>query len=250
MNTTDGTLLNGRVSYRQPVEGYRTGIEPVLLAAAVPARAGDTVLEAGLGAGAGLLCLAARVPGVRGTGVEIDPGMAALARLNLDGNGLQDWPVLTSDVLSSGKPALWTPGTFCHAMANPPWHDPAATPSPDSGRALAKQEQPGGLHAWAAALTAAVRPGGSVTLILPGLRAAAGLHVLQAVGCGGLTLFPLWPKAGRDARIVLIQGHRGSIGPGRIAAGLVLHEDGGRYTLLAETILRDGSALVLQRLPA
>ena len=60
MDTTEGTLLGGRVRYAQPARGYRTGIEPVLLAAAVPAVPGQAVLEAGTGAGAALLCLAAR----------------------------------------------------------------------------------------------------------------------------------------------------------------------------------------------
>ena len=39
---TDGTLLGGKVIYRQKSSGYRTGIEPVLLAAFVPARAWRT----------------------------------------------------------------------------------------------------------------------------------------------------------------------------------------------------------------
>ena len=86
MRTTAGGLLDGRVRYDQPVDGYRTGLEPVLLAAAVPARTGQRVLEAGTGAGAGLLCLAARVPGVMGVGIEADADMAALARCNLAAN--------------------------------------------------------------------------------------------------------------------------------------------------------------------
>ncbi|HLB98700.1 MAG TPA: SAM-dependent methyltransferase, partial [Acetobacteraceae bacterium] len=61
MKLTEGHLLGGRVRYAQPREGFRSGIEPVMLAAAVPARTGERVLEAGSGAGAALLCLAARV---------------------------------------------------------------------------------------------------------------------------------------------------------------------------------------------
>ena len=128
MELTEGTLLGGRVRYAQPLEGYRTGIEPVFLAAAVPARAGEVVLEAGTGAGAGLLCLAARVPGVMGVGVERDAGMAALCRGNLRANGLE-FRVETGDVARAGQF-----GPFDHAFGNPPWHDPAGTRSPDSLR--------------------------------------------------------------------------------------------------------------------
>ena len=90
---TDGHLLDGRVRYVQPRHGFRSGIEPVLLAAAVPARAGDRVLEGGSGAGAALLCLAARVPGVRGLGIEQDPALVTLAKRNAAANG---WPTSAS----------------------------------------------------------------------------------------------------------------------------------------------------------
>jgi len=240
VDTTAGTLLGGRVLYRQPARGHRTGIEPVLLAAAVPARPGDRVLEAGLGAGAGLLCLAARVPGLQGTGVELDPDTAALARVNLRDNGLPDWPVLDMDVL-----ALRAPGAFGHAFANPPWHDPAGTPSPEGRRVLARQARESGIEEWAAALAAAVQPGGTVTMILPGAAAARGLRALHGAGCGGLALLPLWPKAGREARLALVQGRRGSRGPDRVASGLILHRGDGAYTPEADGVLRGGDALML-----
>ena len=68
------------MAHEQPKLGHRTGIEPVLLAAFVPARAGDSVLEGGTGSGAGLLCLTVRVADLRAVGVERDPEMAVLAR--------------------------------------------------------------------------------------------------------------------------------------------------------------------------
>src|SRR6516225_6201355 len=70
---THGHLLDGRVRYAQPRRGFRSGIEPVLLAAAIPAVPVSRILEGGSGAGAALLCLAARVAGVQGLGIEQDP---------------------------------------------------------------------------------------------------------------------------------------------------------------------------------
>ena len=66
------TFLEGRVKARQPESGFRSGTDAVLLAAAVPAKAGETVLELGAGAGTASLCLAVRVPGLAVTGVEKD----------------------------------------------------------------------------------------------------------------------------------------------------------------------------------
>ena len=68
---SEDALLGGRVRLRQPKTGYRVAIDPVLLAAAVPASLVDTVLDVGCGVGAASLCLAARVPGCRITGIEM-----------------------------------------------------------------------------------------------------------------------------------------------------------------------------------
>ena len=58
--TTDDTLLDGAVIFRQPAEGYRAAIDPVFLAAAVPDSVRGRVLDLGCGAGAAMLCLARR----------------------------------------------------------------------------------------------------------------------------------------------------------------------------------------------
>ncbi len=238
MLTTDGWLLDGRVRYMQPVEGYRTGIEPVLLAASVPALGGQRVLEAGTGAGAGLLCLAARVPGVSGVGVEIDPAMAELARRNIRANAMDGLAVVTADI------GAWDGGdAFDHAFSNPPWHDAASTPSPTTRRRLATHEGGVPLEDWIGSLRAALRPGGSLTLITPAGQTARAMAGLQAAGFGRLTLAPLWPKPGRDAKLVIMQGLAGRKDPDRVTPGLVLHDADGQFSAGAQSLLRNGAAL-------
>jgi tRNA1Val (adenine37-N6)-methyltransferase len=234
---TQGTLLGGRVSYAQFRRGYRTGLEPVLLAASVPAAPGDHVLEAGAGAGAALLCLAARVPDLHGVGVEQDAALAALARKNAAANGADGVAILCADVLHWQQP-----GTFDHAMANPPWHDEAGTPSPDSGRAAAKRATPGLLGAWAAALARHVKPRGSVSLILPASSLAAGMAALCAADCREISLLPLWPRAGAAAKLMILRGLRAGRGPCALLPGLVLHEGEG-FSAAADAVLRKGEAL-------
>ena len=68
---TDDGFLGGRLNILQPEKGYRAGIDAVFLAATIPARAGDTLFEAGMGAGVAALCVAARVSDVHVTGVEV-----------------------------------------------------------------------------------------------------------------------------------------------------------------------------------
>ncbi len=237
-DTSQGSLLGGRVAYRQLRTGHRSGIEPVLLAATIPAAAGAHVLEGGTGAGAGLLCLAARCPGVTGLGVERDGGLAGLARENVQGNGLAGLHILEADLLA--LPAF--PQPFDHAFANPPWHDAAATASPDPLRDAAKRASPGLLARWAAALAAPLRHGGSLSLIVPAAAAADALAALAQAGCGSPALLPLWPHAGEAARIVVVRGVKGGRGGCRVLPGLVLH-DGPAFTAEARAVLWDGAAL-------
>ena len=236
---TAGTLLGGRVTYHQFRHGYRTGLEPVLLAAAVPAKPGDRVLEAGTGAGAGLLCLAARVPGIVGLGLELDAALGQLASENFARNGFDGLMVAVADV------TLWRAEMlFDHAFANPPWHDPASTPSPVAGRRLAKQGYDGLLAGWAGALGAALRSGGTLSLILPASAVAQGFAALQAEGFGALDLTPLWPHAGKAARLIILRGVRHAAGAASVSPGLAIHHASGGFTDEADAVLRHGHRLL------
>ncbi|MGX9964945.1 tRNA1(Val) (adenine(37)-N6)-methyltransferase [Roseomonas sp. F4] len=236
---TEDSLLGGRVRLHQPRAGLRAGHDAVLLAAAVPAKPGQTVLEAGCGSGAAFLCLLARVPGLRVVAVERDAGLAELARANAARNGFgAQVTVLEGDV---ADPALRRSlPQLAHAYANPPYW-PDGTPPPDPLRAGATHAEAVPLAAWAAFLAHPLRHRGSVTLVLPASRFAEGLAALAEAGCGSPALLPLWPRAGVAAKRVILAGRRGGRGPGRVLPGLILHGPGEA----AGPILRDGSALAL-----
>src|SRR5215813_3874054 len=84
---TEDRLLGGRIQLIQPQEGYRVAIDPVFLAAAVPAAPGDLVLDVGAGVGAAALCLAWREPGCQVRGIEMQRDLARLAARNIELNG-------------------------------------------------------------------------------------------------------------------------------------------------------------------
>lgn len=232
-----GHLLGGRVAYAQPLLGFRSGIEPVLLAASVPAVAGELVVEAGTGAGAGLLCLLARVPGVRGLGLERDDAMAALARRNLAANGFAAACVEHADVTAwPGE----TPAN--HAFANPPWHH-GGTPTQEPGRQAAKQGRPGLLHEWAASLARGLVRRGTLSFIVPAAAAAEAIDAMAAARCREVTLVPLWPHAGQAAKLIILRGVKDGRGGTIIHPGLVLHAPDGGYTQAADSVLRGGASL-------
>ena len=240
--TCDG-FLGGRLSIHQPRDGYRAGVDPVFLAAAVPARAGQAVLELGCGAGVASLCLAARVPGLRLTGVEVQPDYADLARRNAAENGL------TLDVITADLTALpdgLRAQSFDHVIANPPYFPPGRTPARDAGRQRALAETTP-LARWIDVATKRLAPGGRLTLIqradrLPDLARATDTRL------GAIEVRPLAPRQGRAARLVLYSALKGGGGPPILHAPLILHDgprhmrDGDDYSAAARAVLRDGAA--------
>lgn len=232
-------LLGGRVRLLQPQGGYRAAIDPVLLAAAVPAAPGERMADLGCGVGTALLCLAARCPEVSVTGIERDPGLAALARDNLELNG-----IVRRAAIVEGSVAGPIPGApFDRVMMNPPFLPPGrGRASAHPVKAAANVEAGLDLAGWVAAAARALKPRGWLTLVHRADRIDEICAALQP-GFGALTLFPLWPRAGEPARRVLVQARRGGRSPAVLAAGLVLHEADGSYTPAAQAVLRDAAPL-------
>ncbi len=241
---TRDTLLDGRVTLFQPKDGYRAAIDPVLLAAAVPARDGQRVLDLGTGTGAAALCLAARVSGASVTGLELQAEAARLAIMSAQENGLAGRvEVLRGDLLA--PPRELVPGSFDHVMANPPFQSADhGHPPPEDTKAAAHVEGAAGLEDWIGAAIKFVRPKGGVTLVHRADRLDSLLAAMQG-RLGEIVIFPLWPVAGRAAKRVLVQGRKGIATPPTLAAGLVLHETGGSYTEEADAVLLRGEALNL-----
>ena len=242
--TSDDTLLSGRVKLRQPLNGYRVAIDPVLLAAAVPARDDDRVLDIGCGTGAASLCLAARVPDCRIIGLERDHALAQLARDNIACNDFVDrLAVIDGDLLH--PPAALARGSFAQVMANPPFLEASrAAASPVAARAAAAVESQAMLKDWVDFALAMLRDKGILTLIQRADRLGDLLAAL-GVRAGGIVLFPLWPGEGKPAKRILLQARKGSAAPLTLAQGLVLHRADGRNSEAAEAILRHGAALQL-----
>ena len=240
MEVTEGHLLGGRLAYAQPRTGFRSGIEPVLLAASVAARPGECVLEAGAGAGAALLCLAARLPAVGALGVESDPRLAALAARNIRSNGFSGrLHIVAGDAAAPPFGGL----VFDHAICNPPYHPDLGTRSPDPGRQRAKEAGPALLASWAAALAFSLRRHGTLTVILPAAHLTQGMEALKGADCGAVRFIPLWPRAGQPAKLLLLCGRKGGRGGCQMLPGLVLHDADGRFTPEAEDVLRGGEPI-------
>ena len=255
-NVTEDALLGGQITLRQHAAGYRVAIDPVLLAASVPAGGSDTVLDVGTGVGAAMLCLAKRIDGAKITGVEVQRDLVHLAVENIAENGLAERVEAMVGDLQRPPPRL-VPRSFDHVMANPPYFEAGRVrASGKDEKARANIEGAGGLGAWVEYCLSMVRPGGTISMIHRTDRLAE-LLALLGDKAGDVVIFPLWPRnpfelaeddenqAPVAAKRVIVQALAGSKGPLRMAAGLVLHKENGDNTPAADAILRHGGALIL-----
>jgi tRNA1(Val) A37 N6-methylase TrmN6 len=240
---TRDAFLCGRLHLWQPAKGFRAATDPVLLAAACPARAGQSVLDLGTGVGSAALCLAARVPGLALTGLEVQADYADLARRNAAENGVP-MEVVTGD-LSRMPPDLLR--GFDHVIANPPYYSRGGTPAADPGRALSLQgDLP--IATWVDAAARRLAPGGTLTMIFSTEVLAEVLSALSP-RLGSARLLPLTPRDGRPALRLILRARKGGRAALQLLPPLILHKgpshDGDResYTPRAEEILRHGAAL-------
>jgi tRNA1(Val) A37 N6-methylase TrmN6 len=239
---TEDRLLGGRVVLRQPRSGFRAAIDTVLLAAAVPAKSGQRILDAGAGNGAAALCLAARVPGCCVVGLERDPDLVGLARENAELNDMTNRvEVRRGDIAS--PPSTFEAGSFDHAMMNPPHlRADRSQASPEPSRAAASQEQGPELGAWIDFALRMLRSKGTLTVIHRADRLDDLLATLRN-RAGGVIVFPVWPtRDATAAKRVIVRARKAIATPLVLSPGLVLHEAGGGYTAAADAVLR-GAAL-------
>lgn len=233
--------MGGRVRLRQAVRGYRAGMDAALLAAAVEAAPGQSVLDVGCGPGAVLCQVAARRPGVSLVGLERDPAAVALARANLELNGLAERAEVIAGAIAD-RPASTPGAAFDWAVTNPPFFDdPAAMRAPDASRAGAWMAEDG-LAAWLAYLRRSVREGGHAVMVHRADRLA---DILAGWGgaMGDIRIRPIHARPDRAATRVLIRATKASKAPVTLLPALVVQTADGTHSPEAAAVYRGEKGL-------
>jgi tRNA1Val (adenine37-N6)-methyltransferase len=232
-DVTHDTLLRGRVSLFQPARGFRSSLDPVLLAAFVAPPFGRFV-DIGCGAGALSFLLLAHDPEARGVGVEIQGRLATLAGRGATANGFTErFQVRNADVRRGGLG-----GDFDLVVTNPPFR-PLGTGvlPPDEERAIANHEVRLRLAEWLLAAAGMLAPEGRLAAIFPASRwneLLAGLGRLALRPC---RLRPVLARAGQAPQRLLVEARR-TQQPLRIEPPLVIHS-GERYSPEMRALLGD-----------
>ena len=221
----------------------------MLLAAATSARSGDRVVDFGAGIGAAGLAVAKRVAGVELVLVEIDAGLAALARGNAASNAIAA-DVIVLDV-TAGADAFaacgLSPDSVDVVLMNPPFNDSARhRASPDKAREMAHVATAATLKSWIDAGRRILKSGGILTLIW---RADGLAEVLAALvrGFGSVAIQPVHGDGNSPAIRVLIRAIKGGKAPAQLFAALLLNDESRMPNKQVQDVLAGKGILPLAR---
>ena len=244
-NITEDEFLGGKLVIKQPRNGYRAGVDPVLLAASVNAKPKQSVLELGCGVGVASLCLGRRVPDLQLTGIEIQSDLAQLARENAGHNTLK-MNVVTGDL--AALPEGLKTSQFDHVIANPPYFDRMkTTPAPDPSRERSMGEQTPLIN-WASVASKRVKPKGYVHFIFRSERLPELLNALPK-DLGSLRVLPFSPRIGRASELLILRARKSGHAGFCLEAPIIMHKgaehtkDGDSYTELLSRVLRHGAKI-------
>lgn len=237
MDTTIDKILNHQVVIEQPRDGYRMAVDTVLLAAAVPAKANDKVLDMGCGVGGAMLCLAYRVPGISALGVDIQGELIDICRKNIRANQMKaDMQAEVEDVTELKS------ADFDHVLMNPPYHDEARHGASDNKiKRIANTEKKGDLSLWIANAFISLKPNGMVTLIHRADRLNDILVHMKPFG--SIQILPILSKVGVAPKRIIVRGRKDGKNEVKSATPFILYKPAGGYSDAAEGVLRHARAI-------
>ena len=227
----------------QPLKGHRSGIDAMILAAAVPASFSGTICDLGAGAGAAGLAVAARCEGAHVTLVDNALQMVAMARktVALEHNAAiaSRIRVVEADV-AARRPQREAAGladnAFDFAIMNPPFNDARDRQTPDDAKRGAHVMKDGLLEDWVRTAAALVKTRGGLAVIARPQSLAAILDAMDG-RFGGAKIVPIHPRPSMAAIRIMVRAVRASRAPLSLMPGLVLHgESGDSFTPQADAI--------------
>lgn len=221
---THDTLLRGRVKLLQPRHGFRSSLDPVLLAGFISPPFGQ-FLDIGCASGALSFLLLARDVTAHGLGVEIQPRLSVLAGQGAEANGFADrFRVVTGDVRGKGTvPAQ----SFDLVATNPPFRPLGeGVLPPHAEKAMANHEVSLSLSEWLDVATAVLRFEGRLATIFPFDRWEELRGGLAAHGFSATRSREVVSRTGDVPNRVLVEAARSSL-QARTEPVLVVHEGNG-----------------------
>jgi tRNA1Val (adenine37-N6)-methyltransferase len=233
----------GSLRIRQPQNGYRFSIDPLLLAHQLAPRSGERILDLGTGCGIIALLLALKNPEARILAVEIQPDLASLARQNVSLNGMDcSIQVLETDMRLLDQARIR--GPVDSIAINPPYYKlKSGRMNPQDEKAVARHEIHLTLKEWILTAKRLLKTGGRLHVVFPADRSAELLHAMSQNNITPKRLRSVHSLPHTPARLVLVEGILAAGSGIHLPPPLFLYKAPGLYTPEVLDILSPGGPL-------
>jgi tRNA1Val (adenine37-N6)-methyltransferase len=227
------SFYHGQVRLIQKKMGYRFSVDAPLLADFIETRPGETLLELGAGNGVIFLLLSRR-PFLRITALEIQPGLAALARRNVLLNGLAGRIIVLEEDLKAYKPGE----AFDVVFSNPPYiRKKGGHLSLSAEKSAAKHEIHCDIFDIMQAASRALKRSGRCYIVYPAARRPDFDRAREAGGLKTRKFRLVHSRAGEAPRWLLAECDFSAVEPSELPP-LFVYGEGGAYTPEMERIFR------------
>ncbi len=239
-------VLNKSLALHQITGGFKTSMDSVMLAAACPAKKGQSILDLGCGVGSAGFCVLKRIPETKLHGVDIQQDHIDLAVTNAQKNNMAE----RSNFSCADVRSELDIGSFNHVICNPPYKEAGAhrqSPSPAKARAMGHLEENLNLQSWTTRAWHHIKGQGSLTMVHEAGQTDRLIQALYSENggrrFGSVEIIPLYPKAGTAAKRVIIRAYKHKKSPATLHQGIVMHDQNGQHTKEADDILRHAAPL-------
>lgn len=220
------TFFDGRLQILQKKKGYRFSLDAVLLSQFCRIRKKEKVIDLGTGCGILPLLLSQTTKAHSFVGVEIQKGLAELAKKNVLLNHLDDRVSILQEDFRALK-TIFPPGSFHVVLSNPPYRRyRTGRVNPALEKALARHEVKGTLEDLISVASYLLPPKGRCYLIFPALRTVDLLAALRSERLEPKRLQFVYPHPQENAKFLLTESIRDSGVELRVMDPLILRSDG------------------------
>ncbi len=199
------TLFSGRLKCFQHKTGYRFSVDAVLLAHFAAPRRKERVLDLGCGCGVVAMIMAFRDLNISLDCVELQPGLAELARKNVSENGFSARiKVIEGDMRKGAE--LFDGRVFDRVVCNPPYRRrDGSRLNRDPEQAAARHELTADLTAVLAAASVVLGIGGRLDLVYPASRGAHLVSCLTTSGFEPKRMQVVHSYPGSPGKLILLE---------------------------------------------
>jgi len=214
----------------QKQNGFRFGMDAVLLADFVRVNPRDRVADFGSGTGILPLLIAGRGGGAHFDAFEIQRDMADMAARSVILNGLQDRISIHSLPVEQAEQAI-SAGSLDVIVCNPPYGLPGTTLlNPSKTLSLARHQSAEGLSAWFRMAYRLLKGKGRFAMIYPAPRMLEAMQALVAAHLEPKRIRMIYPAADKPSNLVMIEAMKDAKPMLHHMPPLVVYEPNGQMT--------------------